>query len=156
MWYVIKCHRDETEFPYYLQWVDRYFIMTYFCNKVLVPLQDVEGCFEDRIDHTMTEPPMKPLLKVVIFNCNWLEWSVYFSSPQLGKTCPIPDRKTTSLKNAKFITSCKFAKISFETLGSDTILLPTGDLLDKASFLSIAYIVQVHYPFTKFAFIEFH
>ena len=78
---MIKCHGDKTKFHYDIQWVDRFhrelFHQIVF---VLVPLQNVESCFEDRIDHTMTEPPMKPLLKVEIDNCNWLEWSVYFSS----------------------------------------------------------------------------
>ena len=71
-------------------------------------------CFEERPDHTMTESPMKPLLKV-------------------GRTCPIPERKTTALKDAKFITKCQFASINYQTLGDDSILLPTGDVLPKGS-----------------------
>ena len=38
----------------------------------------------------MTEPPMKPLLKVDIFNCNWLEWSVYFPSLLLSLAKRVP------------------------------------------------------------------
>ena len=48
----------------------------------------MECCFEDRIDHTMTEPPMKPLLKVDIFNCSWLKSSVYVSSARQDLSHP--------------------------------------------------------------------
>ena len=93
---------------------------TLFCfSKVTLFLvfllsKNVDCCFEERPDHTMTEPPMKPLLKV-------------------GKSCPIPERKTTTLKNAKFITKCQFASINYQTLGDESILLPTGDVLPKES-----------------------
>ena len=92
--------------------LSRFFNLTYFL--VFLRSENVECCFEERPDHTMTEAPMKPLLKV-------------------GKSCPIPERKTTKLKNAKFITKCQFASINYQTLGDESILLPTGDVLPKES-----------------------
>ena len=92
--------------------LSRFFNLTAFL--VFLQPKNVECCFEERPDHTMTEAPMKPLLKV-------------------GKSCPIPERKTTKLKNAKFITKCQFASINYQTLGDESILLPTGDVLPKES-----------------------
>ena len=76
----------------------------------------METCFEERPDHMMTEPSITPLLKI-------------------GTTCPIPDRKTTKLKDANFITKCQFANINYQTLGDETILLPSGDLMEKVRVL---------------------
>ena len=67
--------------------------------------QTVRCCFEDRLDHTMTETPMKPLAKI-------------------GKSCPIPDRKTTTLKNAKFISRClEFLNFDVVVFGKPLTLL---------------------------------
>ena len=63
----------------------------------------------------MTEvPSMPPLVKI-------------------GTHCSIPDRRTTTLKNAKFISQCQFATINYRTLGEESILLPTGDVFTKGS-----------------------
>ena len=85
----------------------------------------MDTCFEERPDHMMTEPTITPLLKI-------------------GTTCPIPDRKTTKLKDANFITKCQFANINYQTLGDDTILLPSGDLMEKESewYLNICDFVK--------------
>ena len=73
--------------------------------SVWLALQTVRCCFEDRLDHTMTETPMKPLAKI-------------------GKSCPIPDRKTTTLKNAKFISRCQeFLNFDVVGFGKPLILL---------------------------------
>ena len=87
----------------------------------------VLGCYEDHLDHLMTEAPTQtPLLKI-------------------GTTCPIPDRKTTTLKNAKFIAKCQFARINYRTLGEETILLPTGDVFSKGSILKVESLKQLFF-----------
>ena len=56
----------------------------------------------------MTETPMKPLAKI-------------------GKSCPIPDRKTTTLKNAKFIRRClEFLSFDIDTFGKPLLLTPSN------------------------------
>ena len=82
---------------------------------MIVVIHHVRGCFEDHLDHLMTEvPSMPPLVKI-------------------GTHCSIPDRRTTTLKNAKFISQCQFATINYRTLGEESILLPTGDVFTKGS-----------------------
>ena len=83
--------------------------------SLIVVIHHVRGCFEDHLDHLMTEvPSMPPLVKI-------------------GTHCSIPDRRTTTLKNAKFISQCQFATINYRTLGEESILLPTGDVFTKGS-----------------------
>ena len=75
----------------------------------------VNSCFENRFDHLKTEFPQSRLEPLV----------------KLRNGCEIPERKTTTLKTAKFVSRCQFATINFRALGDGSILLPTGDEMEK-------------------------
>ena len=75
----------------------------------------VNSCFENRLDHLKPEFPQSRLEPLV----------------KLRNGCEIPERKTTTLKTAKFVSRCQFATINFKALGDGSILLPTGDQMEK-------------------------
>ena len=75
----------------------------------------INSCFENRFEHFNTEFPQSRLEPLV----------------KLRNGCEIPERKTTTLKTAKFVSQCQFATINFRALGDGSVLLPTGDQMEK-------------------------
>merc|ERR1712062_410893 len=99
-------------------------IMLKLCTVILAVIFSLaNSCFEDRFDHLKTEftqSRQEPIVK-------------------LRNGCEIPERKTTTLKTAKFVSECQFATINFRALVDGSILLPTGDQMEKTEELSIQW-----------------